>query len=83
MDLIGSYYDVQNWMPGVADLLSNDEQRTRTITMQDGGRLVEELLDEGAHFHHYRFTDPGPVAVQDFTARLEVTEIDTDQSEVR
>ncbi|MFJ3307457.1 SRPBCC family protein [Streptomyces sp. NPDC086549] len=81
-DLIGDFYAVEKWMPGVAGVLKDDDQQTRTITMHDGGRLVERLLEEGPLFHHYRFNDPGPVPVRDFTARISVTALDADRSEI-
>lgn len=81
-DLIGDFYAVERWMPGVAGVLRNDDQQTRTITLHDGGRLVEELVEEGPFFHHYRFDDPGPVPVRGFTARLTVTAVGADHSEI-
>ncbi|MEV0406652.1 SRPBCC family protein [Actinoallomurus sp. NPDC050550] len=81
-DLIGDFYAVDRWMPGVVGVLRNDDQQTRTITMHDGARLVERLVEEGPLFHRYRFDDPGPVPVRDFTARLTVTAVGTDQSEL-
>jgi len=81
-DLIGDFYAVERWMPGVAGVLRNDDQQTRTITLHGGGVLVERLVEEGPFFHHYRFDDPGPVPVLGFTARLTVTAIGTDRSEI-
>lgn len=82
-DLIGDFYAVERWMPGVAGVLRNDDQQTRTITLHDGGSLVEKLVEEGPFFHHYRFDDPGPVPVRGFTARLTVTAVSADHSEIR
>ncbi|MFJ1609499.1 SRPBCC family protein [Streptomyces sp. NPDC088253] len=50
--------------------------------MLDGARLVEKLVEEGPFFHHYRFDDPGPVPVRAFTARLTVTAVGADHSEI-
>lgn len=81
-DLIGDFYAVEKWMPGLIGVLRNDDQQTRTITMPDGGQLVEKLMEEGPLFHHYRFDDPGPVPVRGFTARIAVTAVGTDESEI-
>jgi carbon monoxide dehydrogenase subunit G len=81
-DLIRDFYAVSSWMPGVTEVIRNDERQTRTIVMHDGGRLVERLLEEGQRFHHYRFDDPGPVPVRDFTARIAVLESGPDTSTV-
>ncbi|MDT0462165.1 SRPBCC family protein [Streptomyces gibsoniae] len=80
--LIGDFYAVEKWMPGVAGVLKNEDRQTRVITMHDGARLVERLMEEGPLFHHYRFDDPGPVPVRDFTARLTVTALGPDRSEI-
>ena len=80
--LIGDFYSVEAWMPGVADTVPDTDRRTRALTMQDGGRLVERLIDEGKWFHHYRFDDPGPVPVVDFTARIAVVEDGPDRSAI-
>ncbi|MFD3451975.1 SRPBCC family protein [Streptomyces sp. NPDC058691] len=73
-DLIGDFYAVDRWMPGVAATVRDDGRRTRTVTLDDGATLVERLLEEGQRFHHYRFDDPGPVPVRDFKARITVVE---------
>ncbi|MHA5054852.1 SRPBCC family protein [Streptomyces sp. SD15] len=70
------------WMPGVAGTVPDTGRQTRTLTMHDGGRLVERLLDEGKWFHHYRFDDPGPIPVADFTALIAVVEDGPDQSTI-
>ncbi|MFF3564611.1 SRPBCC family protein [Streptomyces sp. NPDC002574] len=80
-DLIGDFYSV-DWMPGVAGAVPDTGLRTRTVTMHDGGRLVERLLDEGKRFHHYCFEDPGPVPVTGFSARIAVVEDGPDRSTV-
>ena len=38
-NLIGDFYAVERWMPGVADVLRNDDRQTRTITLHDGREL--------------------------------------------
>jgi carbon monoxide dehydrogenase subunit G len=81
-ELVGDFFGLTGWMPGVARVDRNGDERTRTVTMHDGAQIVEQLLDEGAYFHHYRFDDPGPVPVRDFTARFTVTSSGPEQSEI-
>ena len=80
--LIDDFYAVQAWMPGVASVVKDGDRRTRTITMQDGSRLVERLLDEGKRFHRYHFDDPGSLPVRDFTAQIAVLETGPDRSTI-
>lgn len=80
--LIGDFYSVESWMPGIAGTVADTGLRTRTLTLHDGGRLVERLLDEGKRFHHYRFDDPGPLPVRDFSARITVVEEGPDRSAI-
>ncbi|MFI5635645.1 SRPBCC family protein [Streptomyces sp. NPDC051664] len=80
--LVGDFHTVETWMPGIADVVGDDAAQTRTISMHDGGKLVERLLEQGTRFHHYRFDDPGPVPVRDFTARLTVIESGPQQSAI-
>ncbi|MBY8880892.1 SRPBCC family protein [Actinacidiphila acidipaludis] len=81
-DLIGDFYSVGTWMPGVAGVVADTTAHTRTITMQDGERLVEHLLEEGPRFHAYRFLDPGPVPVAEFQARITVVDAGAGGSEI-
>jgi polyketide cyclase/dehydrase/lipid transport protein len=81
-DLIGDFYSVEAWMPGITVTGIDTDQHTRTLTMEDGGRLVERLLEQGTWFHRYRFDDPGPVPVRDFSARIAVTQGGPDRSTI-
>jgi len=80
--LIGDFYAVEAWMPGVASVVKDGDKRSRTITMQDGSQLVERLLDDGQRFHRYYFDDPGPLPVRDFTAQVAVTETSPGRSTI-
>ncbi|GAB7101915.1 hypothetical protein JCM4814A_02290 [Streptomyces phaeofaciens JCM 4814] len=81
-DLVGDFYTVDTWIPGIASTVRDDVRKTRTITTHDGARLVERLLDEGPHFHHYHIDDSGTLPLRNVTARLAVTETGPQQSAI-
>ena len=62
-------------LPGAASWSGHQPGATRTISMVDGGRLVERLeaLDEANFRYSYRIIDAGPLPVSGYLGHVEIT----------
>jgi hypothetical protein len=67
--LVGDFYAPQTWMEGIASVQRHEDRGAREVTLKGADHnLVETLLEEGALFQRYEFSDPGPIPVQNYTS---------------
>ena len=62
-------------LPGTVSWSGDQPGATRTISMADGGNLVERLeaLDAANFSYSYRIIEPGPLPVSGYLGHVEVT----------
>lgn len=79
---VSNFFDMY-WIPAVAETRRLDETPSRVAVIPDGaGEVVEELIEQGHRFHHYRVTQNGPMPLRDFEALIRVEDIDAASSQV-
>ena len=71
---IGDFCGIGNWGLGLKCELSPDG-KTRTLTTQDGGVVVEHLesRDEAARSYSYTIVSPGPLPVANYHSKIAVS----------
>jgi hypothetical protein len=70
---IGPFGALADWHPvvSVCELDEIEGDTYRVLTTVDGGRLLEQLVDEGPSHYTYRITE-SPLPVSDYRATLSV-----------
>lgn len=73
-NLIGDFYRLDRWHPGVAECRRADieEDEFRIIATKDGGRLLEHLEHKTTHSYTYTIVR-SPLPVRHYESLLEVT----------
>ncbi|MEG6509789.1 SRPBCC family protein [Methyloligella sp. 2.7D] len=74
---IGAFCDIAKWHPAVTDCSEkkDGDDTVRTLTLGDGGKIVEELGDTDAHSYSYEILE-SPLPVKDYEAKLWVEKDD-------
>ncbi|MDO6514272.1 MULTISPECIES: SRPBCC family protein [unclassified Neptuniibacter] len=69
--LVGDFNSLNRWLPGI--VASDRTGDTRVLTLGDGGKVTEILLEEDNVNHSYRYaiTD-SPLPVSDYEAQITV-----------
>jgi len=69
--LVGDFNSLNRWLPGIVS--SERTDNTRVLTLGDGGKVTEILLEEDNvnHFYRYAITD-SPLPVADYEAKITV-----------
>ena len=70
-NLIGGFNALPDWQPATAASTLSADGRVRRVTMAAGGTVVQELLEEGEHFHTYAMSE-SPFPVTAYSAILRV-----------
>lgn len=65
---VGEWCAIKDWHPAVANCTA-DKKGFRTLTLKDGGKIVEKLTKTGKTSYSYDITD-GPLPVKNYTATL-------------
>lgn len=68
---VGGWESIHKWHPAIAATEATEDGSGRTLTLDDGGIIVETLLDEGERSYTYRF-EKSPLPVEDYRATLSV-----------
>jgi len=69
--VIGDFYDVAGWMPGIAASIAHRQDRVREVRITGGTEpMLEHLIDEGSGWQQYGLVS-GPLPVRNYVARLE------------
>ncbi|MBO0662635.1 SRPBCC family protein [Jiella sp. MQZ9-1] len=74
--MIGSFCEIQNWHPAVktCEPGSKDGKKIRTLTLPDGGKLVEEEVsrDDDKMRYTYKILE-GPLPVDNYQSTISVS----------
>ncbi|MGE3229330.1 MAG: SRPBCC family protein [Hyphomicrobium sp.] len=80
---IGGWCAIKEWHPAVAACEESKEgsDTFRTLTLQDGGKIKEKLVDTGTTSYRYAIID-SPLPVKNYEAQFSVTPDDDDLDEI-
>lgn len=70
---IGDFCGIANWHPAIAKCVLSADKKERTLTLKDGGTIVEKLVrwNDKNHSYTYRIVrSPLPVAQYESTLRV-------------
>ena len=69
--LIGPFGAIADWHPAVADaeIVDLEGETHRHLTLADGEKLLERLVEEGDHLYRYEIVE-GPLPVEEYRATL-------------
>ena len=79
----GAFCAIKDWHPLVADCTEEKEGDVtyRTLTLKDGGKIKEKLLDEKPNFYRYEILE-SPLPVKNYQAQFALTPDDDDEDEI-
>ena len=66
---VGGWGTIHEWHPAIS--ATKVEGTRRTLTLGDGGVILETLLEQGERSYSYRF-DESPLPVKDYRATIRV-----------
>lgn len=80
---VGGWCAIKDWHPSVANCEESKEGEDtyRTLTLKDGGKIKEKLVDTGATSYRYVITE-SPLPVKNYEAQFSVTPDDDDLDEI-
>lgn len=80
---IGGWCAIKEWHPAVASCEESKEgdDTFRTLTLKDGGKIKEKLVDTGTTSYRYAIVD-SPLPVKNYEAQFSVTPDDDDLDEI-
>lgn len=80
---VGGWCAIQEWHPAVASCEESKEgdDTFRTLTLKDGGKIKEKLVDTGATSYRYEIIE-SPLPVKNYEAQFSVTPDDDDLDEI-
>lgn len=68
---IGDFKSFHAWHPAIKNCASSQGGKVRELTLADGGRIFETLLNDGVLTYTYRI-DKSPLPVKNYVATLRV-----------
>ena len=79
----GGWCSIKDWHPAVAECeeLTEGDAKLRILTLKDGGKIKEKLLDEKPNFYRYEILE-SPFPVKDYQAQFALTPDDDDEDEI-
>lgn len=79
----GGWCAIKDWHPAVASCEETTEGdvKFRILTLKDGGKIKEKLLDEKPNFYRYEIVE-SPLPVKNYQAQFALTPDDDDQDEI-
>ena len=79
----GGWCSIKDWHPAIANCEESKEGETtfRTLTLKDGGKIKEKLLEQKANFYKYEIIE-SPLPVKDYMAQFALTPDDDDEDEI-
>ncbi len=80
---IGGWCAIKEWHPAVASCEESKEgdDTFRTLTLKDGGKIKEKLVDTGSTSYRYAIVE-SPLPVKNYEAQFSVTPDDDDLDEI-
>ena len=80
---VGDWCAIQEWHPAIASCEESKEgeHTFRTLTLQDGGKIKEKLVDTGTTSYRYEIIE-SPLPVKNYEAQFSVTPDDDDLDEI-
>lgn len=80
---VGGWCAIKEWHPAVAacDESKEGEDTFRTLTLKDGGKIKEKLVDTGTTSYRYEIVE-SPLPVKNYEAQFSVTPDDDDLDEI-
>lgn len=82
-DKLGGWCAIKEWHPAVAacDESKEGDDTFRTLTLKDGGKIKERLVDTGSTSYRYEIIE-SPLPVKNYEAQFSVTPDDDDLDEI-
>lgn len=79
----GGWCAIKDWHPAVASCEESTEgdAKFRVLTLKDGGKIKEKLLDEKPNFYRYEIVE-SPLPVKNYQAQFALTPDDDDEDEI-
>ena len=70
----GGWCAIKDWHPAIANCEESKDGDTvfRTLTLKDGGKIKEKLLESKPNFYKYTIIE-SPLPVKDYTAQFSLT----------
>jgi hypothetical protein len=80
---VGGWCAIKEWHPTVTacDESKEGDDTFRTLTLKDGGKIKEKLVDTGATSYRYEIIE-SPLPVKNYEAQFSVTPDDDDLDEI-
>jgi polyketide cyclase/dehydrase/lipid transport protein len=72
---IGDFHAADDWHPAIASSASSADGEVRELTLQDGAKIVERLVEQGPRSYSYRIEE-SPLPVANYVATIRVQEAD-------
>ena len=79
----GGWCAIKDWLPPVANCEESTEgdAKFRLLTLKDGGKIKEKLLDVKPNFYRYEILE-SPLPVKNYQAQFALTPDDDDEDEI-
>lgn len=79
----GGWCAIKDWHPAIASCEESTEgdAKIRVLTLQDGGKIKERLLDVKPNFYRYEILE-SPLPVKNYQAQFALTPDDDDEDEI-
>ena len=79
----GGWCALKDWHPAVANCEESTEDgaKIRVLTLKDGGKIKEKLLDEKPNFYRYEILE-SPLPVKNYQAQFALTPDDDYEDEI-
>ena len=79
----GGWCAIKDWHPAIAGCAESTEgdNKFRTLTLKDGGKIKEKLLDVKPNFYRYEIVE-SPLPVKNYQAQFALTPDDDDEDEI-
>ncbi len=79
----GGWCAIKDWHPAIASCEESTEgdAKFRVLTLKDGGKIKEKLLDVKPNFYRYEIVE-SPLPVKNYQAQFALTPDDDDEDEI-
>jgi hypothetical protein len=79
----GGWCEIKDWHPAIANCEESTEDgaKVRVLTLKDGGKIKEKLLDVKPNFYRYEILE-SPLPVKNYQAQFALTPDDDDEDEI-
>ncbi len=79
----GGWCAIKDWHPAIAacEESKDGDTRYRTLTLKDGGKIKEKLIEEKPFFYKYAIIE-SPLPVKNYEAQFALTPDDDDEDEI-